>query len=212
MFRDRKDAGQRLGRLLERYKEKNPLVLAIPNGGARVGYEAAGHIDAEFSLIISRKLPMPDNPEAGFGAVAEDGSVYLVQEARQWYSPDIIQSTIEEQKRVIQRRITALRNGEALPDMKGRTVIVIDDGIAMGSTMRVSAGLCGKKGADRIIAAAPVSGQRTARELKKYADEVITAEQPPDFRAVASSYEDWYDVDDAEVIEIMEKYRKNSRP
>ena len=96
MFRDRKDAGEKLGRALESFRDKNPLVLAIPRGGVEVGYEVAKALSAGFSLLICRKLPYPDNPESGFGAIAEDGSLYI-SEAAAVYVPDEVIDRIVKQ-------------------------------------------------------------------------------------------------------------------
>jgi putative phosphoribosyl transferase len=86
MFNDRTDAGKELALVLKKYKKEKPLVLAIPRGGVEVGYQVAQYLQTDFSMIVTRKLPYPDNPEAGFGAIAEDGSLYLLEEAKQWLS------------------------------------------------------------------------------------------------------------------------------
>lgn len=138
MFDNRKDAGEKLGRALEKYRDKGVLVLAIPKGGVEVGYEVTKYLNAEFSIIISRKLPFPDNPESGFGAVAEDGSMFIFDFAKDFFPPEMIDSILSEQRSEIERRIAVLRKGKPLPEIKGRTVILVDDGIAMGSTMRAS--------------------------------------------------------------------------
>lgn len=207
MFRDRKEAGMRLGEALERFAVRDPLVLAIPRGGAAVGYEAARRLGAEFSLLVSRKLPYPEQPEAGFGAVAEEGNPVVLRSAF-WHVPlERIDRIIDEQRAEIRRRVDLLRNGEPLPPMKGRTVILVDDGLAMGSTMRAGIALCRMKEAREIVVAVPVAGERAAREVDRLVDETVVLEVPPDFRAVADSYERWYDVPDAEVIEIMRRAR-----
>lgn len=121
MFRDRTDAGRKLAQALDKYKGADALVLAIPRGGVEVGYQVARHLDADFSIIITRKLPYPDNPESGFGAIAEDGSVFMVEGARYQLPQSSIKKIVEEQKREIKRRIEALRGGRPLPEVEGRT-------------------------------------------------------------------------------------------
>ena len=208
MFEDRDDAGVKLAAALERYRDGNALVLAIPRGGVRVGFRVAEGLGADLSVVIARKLPFPDSPEAGFGAVAEDGSVFLFDQAEEWLRPAEIKRIIKEQKAETKRRVKALRGGKALPRIAGRTVILVDDGIAMGSTMRAAIMLCRKKGAGRVIVASPVAGPEVARQMRVLADEAVILEEPPFFRAVAEVYRNWYDVPDSEVLEIMRKREK----
>ncbi|MFO7974586.1 MAG: phosphoribosyltransferase family protein [Candidatus Hydrogenedentota bacterium] len=131
MFDDRTDAGRQLAQALDSYKEKEPLVLAIPKGGIPVGLEVAAYLDAEFSVLISRKLPFPHNPESGFGAEAEDGTLYLHEIAAHPFSKKEIEAIAQRQRAEIVRRIQLLRHGNPLPPLKGRTVILVDDGIAI---------------------------------------------------------------------------------
>ena len=205
MFIDRTDAGIKLGKALLKYKGPDTIVLAIPRGGAEIGYQVAKAMDAPLSLIIARKLPLPWSPEAGFGAVAEDGSIWLVPGFRSYLTPDTVEEIIAGQTAEIRRRIDTLRAGRELPDIKGRTVILVDDGIAMGSTMRASVEYCRNQEAGKVVVAAPVTGRDTAGEMEGIADDVVILELPPSFRAVAQVYRKWYDVPDEEVLEIMEK-------
>jgi len=208
MFADRKDAGLKLAAALEEKNIKNPIVLAVPRGGVEVGYYAARHLEADFSLIVTRKLPFPYNPEAGFGAMAEDGSLYIQKEAQKWLDRKTINNVIDEQKKEIIRRIKNLRNNEPFPKIKNRNVILVDDGIAMGSTIRASIAMCRKQEAGKIIVAAPVSGPDMEKTLKTECDEVIILEKPVGFQAVAQVYLNWYDVSDSEVKKFMENWRE----
>jgi len=215
MFEDRKNAGEKLANALKKYlprrqagKNKKVLVLAIPKGGVEVAYSVAKYLKADFSLLISRKLPFPDNPESGFGAIAEDGSVFINEEAARWISQKEIERIKKEQIEEISRRIEILRKGKPLPKISGRTVILIDDGLAMGSTMRAAITLCKKQEAKKIIVAAPVSSKDVAEEIGKLVDEIIVLEKPEFFHAVAQVYKNWYDVSDEEVIGIMRKWDK----
>lgn len=206
MFENRKDAGKKLADALKKYKNKNVLVLAIPKGGVEVAYYVAKYLNADFSLLISRKLPYPRNQEAGFGAVAEDGSSFIFEDAKKWLSREEINKIKREQIEEIKRRIKVLRPSR-LPRIYGRIVILIDDGLAMGSTMKVAIMLCKKKRAKRIIVAVPVSGKEVAKEIGKIVDEIIVLEKPEFFQAVAQVYRKWYDVSDQEVIKIMKKWK-----
>ncbi|WP_292464117.1 phosphoribosyltransferase [Methanolobus sp.] len=204
IFRDRKDAGEKLARELEKYRDENVLVLAIPRGGVEVGCIVAEHLYASFSLLVTRKLPFPDNPEAGFGAIAEDGSVFISRNASAWLPQDEMDRIIIDQSKEISRRIQVLRGGRSLPELSGRTVILIDDGLAMGSTMRASLLLCRKRGAGKIVVAVPVAGREVAEDISRMVDELVVLETPANFMAVAQVYSNWYDVSDDEVLSIME--------
>jgi predicted phosphoribosyltransferase len=206
MFKDRQEAGKRLANTLEQYKNKNVLVLAIPRGGVEIGFQVAKSLHADFSILISRKLPYPDNPEAGFGALVEDGSTIILKGATLWIPEKKIKEIIKEQREEIKRRIRILRKGKLLPEIKGRTVILVDDGLAMGSTMRAAVELCRKRKAQQIVVAVPVAGERVSDEMDKIVDKTVILEIPPFFQAVAQVYMNWYDVQDNEVLEILEKW------
>jgi predicted phosphoribosyltransferase len=209
MFKNRKDAGEKLAIALEKYRAEKPLVLAIPRGGVEVGLQVARKLDTDFSLVIARKMPFPDNPEAGFGAVAENGSTFIIENAHYWLSGETIERIREQQINEIKRRIKVLRGGNPLPEMEGRTVILVDDGIAMGSTMRAVIELCQSREAGKIIVAAPVAGKEVAKEIEKKVNELVVLEIPSSFRAVADAYERWYDVSDEEVLDLLrEKIRE----
>lgn len=207
MFEDRKDAGKKLAKRLARYKGKNVLVMGIPRGGVEVAFEVSKYLGAELSILVSRKLPIPFNPEAGFGAITEDGSTVIQEDASSWLSREEIAKIIREQKQEVARRIKALRRSKPLPRIKGRTVILVDDGLAMGSTMEASINLCKNKEAGKIIVAVPVSGKRTASEIENMADEIVVLEMPLYFQAVAQVYKKWSDVQDSEVIEILDRWK-----
>jgi putative phosphoribosyl transferase len=209
MFRDRQDAGRQLARALERYRgTPGLLVLAIPRGGVEVGYEVAKYLGADFGLIICRKLPYPFNPESGFGAIAEDGTVYINPRASIPMSEEEVLAIIRQQQEEIARRIRVLRGGRPLPPLEGRTVILVDDGIAMGSTMHAALEMCRKAGAARVVVAVPVAGPYSVAEFSRLADDLVVLESPPNFHAVAQVYERWYDVSDEEVLEIMARWRQ----
>lgn len=205
MFKDRKDAGQKLAEALQLYKEDDPLVFAIPRGGVELGHEVSKGLDADFSLLICRKLPFPSNPESGFGVIAEDGSLYINELAAASVSHKEIEQIIAQQSLEIKRRVQILRGGRPFPSIEGRSVILVDDGIAMGSTMHVAVELCRKERAKRIIVAVPVASRQAIQKFSQMADEVIVLESPVNFYAVAQVYENWYDVSDEEVLEFCKR-------
>jgi len=208
MFKDRKEAGEKLAKALEKYKNKKVIVLGIPRGGVEVAYYVAKHLNAKLSIIVSRKLPYPNNPEAGFGAIAEDGNIFIFEDAKYSLPKEMIDRIIGEQKEEIKRRIKVLRKNKPLPEIKNKMVIIVDDGIAMGSTLMAAIMLCRKKKAKKIIIASPVSGKEFPKSIKNDVDEIIILEQPNFFQAVAQVYRNWHDVSDEEVLKIMDKWEK----
>ena len=125
-----------------------------------------------------------------------------------WLSGEQVDHIKQEQINEIKRRIAVLRKGEDLPQMAGRTVILVDDGLAMGSTMRAAIMLCRNRNAGKIVVAVPVAGRRVADEMVRMADELVVLETPRNFMAVAQVYEHWYDVSDVEVLDIMQRRKK----
>jgi len=210
MFKDRKDAGKKLALKLEKYKnKKDVIVLAIPRGGVEVGAEVAKYLNSDFDLIICRKLSYPFNPESGYGAICEDGSLFINENALYGVTQEDIQKEIEKQKKEIKHRINVLRDGRNLKDIKDKIVILVDDGIAMGSTMSAAINMLKKLSPKKIIVATPTASLQAVEYFSKKADEVIALYTPYPFYAVADAYQKWYDVDDKEVLDIL-KELKNS--
>jgi predicted phosphoribosyltransferase len=208
MFKDRIEAGQQLAEALDEYKEQSDtIVLAIPRGGIILGVEIADVLNIGFSILISRKLPLPSNPESGFGALAEDGSLYLHPQARLWVTEEQIDEIIERQKKVIKERIETLRENKSLPSLEEKTVILVDDGIAMGSTMEAAIRMCRLKRVKKIVVAVPVASPRAMHRFYDLSDDLIVLESPPDFRAVAEVYQNWWDVSDHEALQAMKKIK-----
>jgi predicted phosphoribosyltransferase len=208
MFTDRKDAALKLAKALEKYKDKNAVVLGIPRGGAETAYYVALHLNAELSLLVSRKLGHPANPEYAFGAIAEDGSIYLNPSSSGQLSDETIQEVVDEQKKEIARRITILRQGKPLPELKGRTVILVDDGIATGATLFAAIEMCKKRKAGKLIVAAPVSGYEMEEELADKADEVLILEKPDDYYAVSQAYQVFYNLTDDDALKFMQRWER----
>ena len=207
-FRDRKDAGEQLAAALEKYKNQNPLVIGIPRGGVETAYYVAKYLNAELTLIVTRKLGYPEDPEFAFGALAEDGSMYLSKMATVNLSEEARNEVIEKQKVEILRRIQKLRGGKPLPEIKGRTVIIVDDGIATGATLFATIMLCQNKKAGKIVVAAPISGYEMLEILEEKVDDVVILETPFDYHAVSQGYDDFYNLTDEEALEFLEKWNQ----
>jgi putative phosphoribosyl transferase len=207
VFVDRRDAGFELAKLLEPdYKDCNPLVLGIPRGGVEVAYEVAKVLKGELSVIITKKLPHPFQEELAVGAIAEDGSIYLTMHGKN-LSEQTINNIIRNQSIEIKRRIQLFRKSEPLPEMKDRIVIIVDDGIATGSTIIPAIKLCKHKGAAKVIVASPVSGRNYVSEINTMADDVVIVEQPEYFYAVGQVYEDFHHLSNEEVISLLEDFQ-----
>ncbi len=200
MFKDRKDGGEKLAKALEKYNHSNALVLGIPRGGVETAYYVARHLNTELSVVIVRKLGYPLNPEAAFGAVAEDGSLYISEMASENLTSAQISEVLENQKQEIQRRVIKLRGGAPIPAMKGRTVILVDDGIATGATLFASIDLCKKQKAGKIVVAAPISVARMDTILRSKVDDVIILETPAFYSAVSQGYENFHNLTDEEAL------------
>ena len=170
------------------------------------------HLNAELSLLVSRKLGHPDNPEYAVGAITEDGTIHLNQFALLEVTQAQIDVAVAQQKKEIERRVKILRKGEQLPEMKNKIVIIVDDGIATGATIFAAIKMCKKRGASKIIVGAPVSGIDMADKLKKEVDEVVILETPDFFHAVSQGYESFPTVTDDEALELLEKWKKEKSP
>lgn len=203
-FKDRKDAGNQLGKALEEYKNKNALILGVPRGGVEVGYYVAKHLNAELSTVVTKKLPYPGQEELGFGSMAEDGSVFISERIRSEMTKDQLEKIIDRQMQEIERRVKLYRKGKPAPDMKDRVVILVDDGIAAGTSLVPAVDMCKKRGACKVIVAAPVAGTDKPKELKRIDDYVIL-ERPEFFYSIGQVYDDFGSLEDKEVIEILKK-------
>lgn len=210
MFANREDAGNKLGEALKKFKPEKPLILGIPRGGIEVGYYAALQLDSDFDAIIVRKLGYPQQPEAAFGALAEDDSLYLDPWSDKYLSKEIIEEVISQEKSEIKRRIKQYRGGKELPSLNDRTVILVDDGIATGATVFAAIAMCRKQAPRHLVVAAPVSGVSRLSKLEDEVDEVIIPEKKKHFFAVSQGYREFSNLSDQEVLHFMNLWQKKS--
>ena len=207
-FRDRYDAGRRLAAALGSYAGRDDvLVLALPRGGVPVGYEVARALGAPLDLMQVRKLGVPGREELAMGAIASGGVRILSEDVVQALSiPERVIATVaaaEEEE--LDRRERLYREGRPFPDVRGRTVILVDDGLATGSTMRAAAAALRAQGAGRLVAAVPVAPKETCDALRDLVDEVICAATPEPFLAVGEWYEDFTQTSDADVRDLLRR-------
>ncbi len=211
MYKDRIQAGQVLaGLLLERFEGQEAIVLAIPRGGVQVAYPIAIRIRALLDLVIPRKLPVPHNVEAGFGAITADGSRVLNDDLIIYLSltDDQIDEIRARVLKEVKRREKHYRGEKPFPDLKDRVVVIVDDGLATGYTALAAIQFVKKQQPKRTVLAVPVSSLGAERLVKSEVDDYIcplTSDTP--WFAVASFYERFYDLTDEEVLSCLNKYR-----
>lgn len=204
MFRDREDAAQQLARKLQRFKGTKPLILAIPRGAVPMARILADELDGEFDVVLVRKLGAPYQPELAIGSVDETGWTYITPHAASTGADE----TYIEQEKQRQLEIIRKRRAQYTPlrpqiDPAGRTVIVIDDGLATGATMIAALhGLRERKPA-QLVCAVPVAPRETLAKVRTFADEVVCLQTPAYFQAVGQFYRDFRQVEDDEVITML---------
>lgn len=211
-FNDRIDAGKRLAAALKDFSSKKGIVLAIPRGGVVIGHEIANALSLALDVIIPRKIGAPGNPELAIGAVAEDGTAILDQGLINYLgvSREYIKEEIERQKQEIQRRLRLYRQDTTYPNLKGLDVIVVDDGIATGSTMKAALASVKNRGAASVTVAVPVGPPSTIQELEQIADRVVCLYTPEYFQAIGEFYSDFSQTTDEEVIMFLRE--SNQKP
>ena len=207
-FADRRDAGRVLASHLQKYAGRNDVVvLALPRGGVPVGYEVAAALGASLDVFLVRKLGTPGHRELAMGAIASGGVRVLNEDVVHWYGiPDAaIESVTREEADELARRERTYRDGRPAPVLTNRIAILVDDGLATGSTMRAAAQAVRVQHPAAVVVAVPVGARQTCAELSAVADEVICARTPEPFSAVGQWYLDFSQTDDAEVRELLNK-------
>lgn len=213
LFADRVEAGRRLASALASISSKDAIALAIPRGGVVVGFEVAQALVIPLDLIIPRKIGAPDNPELAIGAVAENGTIILDDRLVKYLqvSENYIRTESEKQKLEIKRRLRLYRGDAPYPNIKDREVIVLDDGVATGYTMKAALASVRKKGAKAVIIAVPVGPRSTIDELAKEADHVVCLYTPEPFYAIGQFYKNFPQTTDKEVIKLLNLSKQNLR-
>jgi predicted phosphoribosyltransferase len=205
VFADRRDAGRRLAEALERLRGTDPVVLGLPRGGVVVAAEVAHRFDAPLDVIVVRKLGVPWQPELAMGALGEGGARVLDTGvlAATGVTPAQLAQVERQAAAEVADRVRRLRDGRSALPLQGRTVWIVDDGIATGSTVRAACAVARERGAAMIVVAVPVGPFGVAQEFAGAADEVVCLESPRDFHAVGQAYRDFGQTTDAEVAEIL---------
>jgi putative phosphoribosyl transferase len=206
MFRNREETGRILADKLSRYRDDpTALILALPRGGVAVGYQLSLALHVPLDVFITRKIGAPGNPEYAIGAVTETGSHYLNQEAVSSFglSQHELQRLIHVQQKEIARRKDLYRQGRPLPQLTGRTLLLVDDGIATGATFMASALAIRGLQPRHLVGVIPVGPPSTIREVRAHVDELVVLMTPDPFVAVGNFFMDFTQVEDRDVIQYL---------
>ncbi len=209
LFKDRFEAGRMLARELMHYADRDDVVvLALPRGGVPVAFEVAKVLNAPLDVFLVRKLGLPGREELAMGAIASGGVRVLNEEVVGWYKVNekVIDSVAQREQRELERRERAYRGNRAMPLLRNRTAILVDDGLATGTTMRAAVSALRKYNPARIVIAVPTAPQETCREFREVVDSIVCATTPQPFWAIGAWYEDFSQTTDEEVRDLLDKF------
>lgn len=209
IFHNRQDAGRRLAEELVRYRGENPIVLTLPRGGVPVGYEIARALGAPLDVLVARKLGTPGQPELAMGAVAPGGVLIVNERLVAWLevSEEQIERVAAKERAEMERRLRLFRGEGSAPVVRDKTVILVDDGIATGMTVRAAILSLRRQGPRHLVLAVPVCAAQTAKELLVEVDELVCLKTPTDLLAIGFWYENFEQISDDEVMRILELAR-----
>ena len=214
IFRNRQDAGQRLAARLKNYAGRSDvLVLALPRGGVPVAFEVAQQLKAPLDVFLVRKLGVPGHEELAMGAIASGGTRVINEDVVRYLQipGEVIDAVAADEQRELERREREYRDGKPAPQVKDRVVILIDDGLATGSTMRAAAAALRKQNPSRIVVAVPVAPAETCEEFRKEVDEVVCAATPEPFQGVGLWYDNFSQTSDEEVRQLLNRANPERR-
>jgi putative phosphoribosyl transferase len=211
LFKNRRDAGQKLAAELTGFSDQKTVVLAIPNGGIPLAMEVADALQAELDIVVCRKLALPTNPEGGLGAVADDGTSIINQDiiTRDGISQEQLEYEINQVKANIKQRCFKYRGEKLPPRLTGKSAIIVDDGLASGITMAVAVASVKHRFPREIAVAVPVASTTGYNRIKSVASRVVSCAiaSTPKFY-LADFYLNWHDISDDEIVRLLEIWRK----
>lgn len=203
LFKDRQEAGQKLARILEDFKNKDAIVLALPRGGVVVGVEISKALSLPLDVVVTRKIGSPESEEYAIGAIDIDGDGVWNEAELGDVNKEWLDKEIEKEKQEAQRRQNLYRQDRTPLNLKDKIAVIVDDGIATGLTMRAAIRYAKKIGAQKVVVATPMASQKVIDEIKEEANEVRVFETPSFFWAIGQFYENFPQVEDEEVINIL---------
>ncbi|HEX9611201.1 MAG TPA: phosphoribosyltransferase [Gemmatimonadales bacterium] len=208
LFRDRRDAGEALAKRLERHRGTHALVLGLPRGGVPVAAQVARALDADLDVLVSRKLGSPVSAELAIGAVTANGGRFLNEDVLRMLnvSEAYLTAVTETQQAEARRREALFRGPRPAPVIAGRTVILVDDGLATGATMRAAVRSVRQQQPKRLVVAVPVGSREACAALRGEADDVVCLYEPKYFGAVGYYYEDFSQTEDSDVQTLLEEF------
>jgi len=206
LFSDRVDAGKKLAKALERFKGSDVVVLGIPRGGVVVANEVAETLGAPLDVVVTRKIEAPGEPEYALGAVTQDGEVILDRKAVESLgaSSEYLDDQVRKKRREVKERMEGLRSDKPYPSLEGKVVIIVDDGIATGSSVGAAVMSVRKRRPKDVIVAVPVAPRDAIEALREDGTKVVCLETPGSFLAIGEFYSDFNQVEDVEVKRILD--------
>jgi len=209
-FKDREEAGKELARALLEFGDGNAVVLGMPRGGVVVAREVADALGAPLDIVVTRKIGAPGEPEFALGAVTQEGDVIVDRRAAESVgaTPEYLQEEARRKKSEVKERMRSFRGDMPYPSLEGKTIIIVDDGMATGNSMRAAVQSVMKRGPKEVIVAVPVAPREAVAELSREGTRVVCLEQPRFFFAIGEFYRDFEQVEDPEVRELLESVWK----
>ena len=209
-FKDREEAGRELARALAEFRDRNVVVLGMPRGGVVVAREVADALGASLDIVVTRKIGAPGEPEFALGAVTQEGDVIVDRQASESVgaTTEYLEEEARRKKSEVKERMRILRGDMSYPSLEGKTIIIVDDGMATGNSMRAAVQSVRKRGPKEVIVAVPVAPREAVAELSSEGTRVVCLEQPRFFFAIGEFYRDFEQVEDQEVRELLQSVWK----
>ena len=215
VFKDRFHAGELLAEMLKRHLSlEDAILLAIPAGGVPVGYEISSRLNIPMDIVIVRKLQIPWDPEAGFGAISSDGEIVLSERLvkRLGLSREVVEEVVEKTLKIVRDRSKKFQRVKPILEIRGKTAILVDDGLASGYTMLAAIRSTRKGNPRRVVVAVPTASTAAIELVSREVDKILCLNiRGGPFFAVADAYREWRDLSDEEVVEILKKISEGSR-
>ena len=213
LFKDREEAGKKLAQALDKFVGRQAVVLGMPRGGVVVATEVAQALDAPLDIVVTRKIGAPGEPEFALGAVTQEEEVIVDRQAAESVgaTAEYLREEARKKKSEVRERMRSLRGDLPYPNLEGKIVIIVDDGIATGNSMRAAVQSVRRRGPKEVVVAVPVGPSEVVAEIAREGAQVVCLEQPSFFFAIGQFYNNFEQVDDSEVRRLLEVAREKHR-